>query len=197
MLSTLSGYAGGTSKAPTYRAIGDHSEAVQVVFDPAKISYAQLLEVFWKLHDPRSRPFSNQYRHAIFTLDEEQRRVAEASSRALAQRLGRPVNTAIEAAGFFTPAEDYHQKHYLKGTPALLQLLGERYPDQQQLFRSTEAARLNGYFACNGDPAQLGPGLRGLDLPADLERELFDSLTLTCRSFRGGVCALPPRPGAD
>ena len=193
MISTLSGYAGGTTEAPTYRAIGDHSETVRVIFDPEQISYRELLEVFWQLHDPSARPYLNQYRNAIFTLDEEQHRVAVASSRALAQTLGRPVNTPIEKAGHFTPAEDYHQKHYLKGPKPLLELLRERYPDSQQLFRSTEAARLNGYLGCNAEPEQLGPGLRALDLPVTLERELFDSLTLTCRNYRGVGCVLPPR----
>lgn len=195
MISTLSGYAGGTTDQPTYRAIGDHSETVQVVYDPAQISYEQLLEVFWALHDPGSRPYLNQYRNAIFTTDAEQHRLAVVSREMLAEASGRPVHTAIERAGLFTPAEDEHQKHFLQKAPQeLLDLLRERYPDRPQLFRSTDAARLNGYLGCHGKPGDLGAGLRRLDLPARLEQELFDTLTLTCRSFRGGGCVLPPRP---
>ena len=193
MVSTLSGYAGGTTEAPTYRSIGDHSEAVQVVFDPTQISYDQLLDVFWELHDPSSRPFLNQYRNAIFATEESQERIARDSSQAWAKKTGRPVHTPIEKAGVFTPAEDYHQKHYMKRNSPLMEVLSKRYPDQQQLFRSTDAARLNGYLGCNAEPNQLGEGIRSLDLPATLERDLFDTLTLTCRNFRGGGCALPPR----
>lgn len=194
MLSTLSGYAGGSTANPTYRSIGDHSEAVQVIYDPAQIGYEQLLEVFWELHNPSSRAFSNQYRKAIFTIDSEQHRLAVASSQALAEKSGRTVRTAIEKAGTFTPAEGYHQKYYLQKAPAqILEVLRERYPDKQQLFRSTDAARLNGYLGCNGAPEDLGPGLRSLALPAKLEQDLFDTLTTTCRGFRGGGCALPPR----
>lgn len=194
MISTLSGYAGGASATPSYRNIGDHSETVQVVFDPARIDYLQLLEVFWQLHEPTARPYLTQYRNAIFTLDESQHQAALASRKALATRLGRSVNTAIEAAGTFSPAEDYHQKHYLQGSKPLMDVLRKRYPDLQQLFRSTAAARLNGYLGCNGDPERLGEGLRSLDLPAILERDLFDSLSLTCCNFKGSGCALPPLP---
>lgn len=189
MISTLSGYAGGTSKAPDYQAIGDHSETVQVLYDPALISYAQLLEVFWQLHDPGSRHSLTQYRNAVFYLDQDQKKIAEASRQTLAQKTGRPVNTALEKAGLFTPAEDYHQKHYLRGAKPLLDVLKKRYPDQQQLFLSTDAARLNGYLGCNGDPAALGEDIRKLGLPANLESDLFDGLSLTCRNFKGG-CAL-------
>ena len=191
MISTLSGYAGGSSETPNYRAIGDHSETVQVVFDPTLISYDQLLEVFWQLHDPSSGSYLAQYRNAVFYLDEDQKKGAEESIQALSQKAGRPVNTALEKAGIFTPAEDYHQKHYLKGSKPLLDVLRKRYPDQQQLFLSTDAARLNGYLGCNGDPALLGENIRKLTLPVNLESDLFDGLTLTCRNFKGG-CALPP-----
>jgi len=192
--STLVGYAGGTTAAPTYGSIGDHSETVQVVFDPEVISFAELLEVFWQSHDPTAKPYLTQYRNAVFYLDEEQRRQAEASRRQLGTKLGRSVGTVIEAAGIFTPAEDYHQKYYLQRVAPLMAELRQRYPDRQQLFRSTEAARLNGYLGCNGDPATFGADLRQVDLPAELERDLHDTLTTSCREFKGSGCALPPRP---
>ncbi len=179
---------------PTYGAMGDHSETVQVFFDPAQISYDELLDVFWTLHSPGSRPYLVQYRNAVFYTDEEQRRVAVASKKALAAELGGKRNTAIEKAGIFTPAEDYHQKHSLKRVKPVLDILRKRYPDQQQLFLSTDAARLNGFIGCNGDPAQLGTELRKLKLPVTLEQELFDSLVLTCRSFNVGGCSLPAVP---
>lgn len=163
-----------------------------MVYDPEVISYEQLLEVFWQLHDPASRPYLNQYRNAIFYLDIEQKRVAEFSRRALADHSGRPVHTAIEKAGFFTPAEDYHQKHYLKRQTTIMDILRKRFPDPQQLFRSTDAARLNGFVGCNGEPSTLGRQLRKLDLPTQFELDLFENLTLTCRDFHDSSCALPP-----
>lgn len=194
MTSTLSGYAGGTTSTPTYRAIGDHSEAVQVVFDPQVISYSQLLEVFWESHDPAARPYLNQYRNVVFYLDQEQRRQAELSRNQLAKKLGRPVGTQIAPAGPFTPAEDYHQKYYLQRVEPLMAELEKRYPDLRALFRSTPAARLNGMLGCHGDPATLGADLRRIGLPAELEADFHAAITTSCREFRGTGCALPPRP---
>lgn len=164
-----------------------------IEFDPAQVSYAQLLEVFWESHDPTAKPYLTQYRNAVFYTSEAQRQAAEASRRQLAERTGHPVQTAIEPAGPFTPAEDYHQKYYLQRVAPLMGELQQRYPDRQQLFRATEAARLNGYLGCNGDPASFGKDLRAVGLPAELERDLHDSLTTSCREFRGSGCALPPR----
>jgi len=166
---------------------------VLIEFDPAQVSYGQLLEVFWESHDPTAKPYLTQYRNAVFYTSEAQRRTAEASRRQLAERTGYPVQTAIEAAGIFTPAEDYHQKHYLQRVAALMAELQQSYPDLQQLFRSTEAARLNGYLGCNGDPDSFGKDLRAVGLPEELERDLHDSLTTSCREFKGSGCALPPR----
>lgn len=193
MTSTLVGYAGGSTEKPTYRSIGDHSETVLVEFDPAQVSYAALLEVFWANHDPTAKPYLTQYRNAVFTTSEQQRQTAEDSRRQLAERTGRPVQTAIEAAGSFTQAEDYHQKYYLQRVAPLMAELQQRYPDRQQLYRSAVAARLNGYLGCHGDPATFGADLRKFGLSDELERDLHGSLTTSCREFKGAGCALPPR----
>jgi peptide-methionine (S)-S-oxide reductase len=123
-----SGYTGGHVPDPTYEQISNggtgHAEAVRVWFDPAKISYAQLLDFFWHHIDPtvKDRQFcdvGDQYRSAIFYLDDSQRRTAEASKAALQQSGILPhVYTEITAAGPFYPAEeahqDYHRKHPLR-----------------------------------------------------------------------------------
>jgi peptide-methionine (S)-S-oxide reductase len=120
----ISGYAGGAKKSPTYEEVGGggtgHAESVRVVYDPTKTSYAKLLDIFWHNVDPFSAggqfcDRGSQYRSAIFPLDDNQRRAAEASKRDVEKRLGRPVVTAIEGlgAGFF-PAEEYHQDFYKK-----------------------------------------------------------------------------------
>lgn len=125
VISTTSGYIGGTGKNPTYEQVSSGStgyvEAVEVVFDPAKVSYETLLEAFWKNHDPtvNNRQFCDvgtQYRPAIFYHDDEQRRLAEASKAKVIQSKSFPqsVQTPIEKAGTFWPAESYHQDYYKK-----------------------------------------------------------------------------------
>ena len=123
VVSTTSGYTGGQIENPTYEVVSagktDHTEAVEIVYDPRKVTYAQLLEVFWRNHDPLTADaqfcdIGRQYRPAIFVHDETQRRLAEETRRAVAQRLQRPVVTEIAAAGRFWPAEEYHQDYYKK-----------------------------------------------------------------------------------
>jgi peptide-methionine (S)-S-oxide reductase len=125
VISTTSGYTGGKVANPTYEQVSDggtgHAEAVQVRFDPRKVTYAQLLEIFWRNVDPitPNRQFcdgGSQYRSAIFYHDAEQRRLALASRQAIVEskRFDRPIVTEVVAAGAFYPAEDYHQDYYVK-----------------------------------------------------------------------------------
>jgi peptide-methionine (S)-S-oxide reductase len=127
VLSVTSGYSGGQVKNPTYEQVSaggtGHAEAVQVVFDPSKISYSRLLDVFWRNIDPTvtDRQFcdvGSQYRSAIFYHGEEQRRAALQSKAALekAKPFKGAVVTEITPAGEFYPAEEYHQ-HYYKKNP--------------------------------------------------------------------------------
>jgi peptide-methionine (S)-S-oxide reductase len=125
VISATSGYIGGHTPDPTYQDVctdrSGHAEAVEVEFDPAKISYDQLLDAFWSLHDPttpnRQGPdVGTQYRSAIFYHDAEQEQAAIAS-RERAQKSGRfrrPIVTEIVAAPQFYPAEEYHQRYYEK-----------------------------------------------------------------------------------
>lgn len=148
------GYAGGTTTGPTYHALGDHSEAVEVAYDPTRVTYERLLHEFWAAHDP-TRSASRQYRSAIFVHDEAQREVAERSLRATELRLGDEVATAIEPAGTFTPAEDYHQKWELRHVGAVWREVAAAYPAVDDLVRSTAAARMNAWVAGYGTEADL------------------------------------------
>jgi peptide-methionine (S)-S-oxide reductase len=123
VLAAVSGYIGGARAHPTYEEVSGggtgHAEAVQLRFDPAKVSYAQLLEVYWRSVDPtvKDRQFcdaGSQYRTAIFAHDAEQKRLAEATRAAVEKRLGVKVYTQIADAGPFYPAEEYHQDYYRK-----------------------------------------------------------------------------------
>jgi methionine-S-sulfoxide reductase len=123
--STTSGYMGGVEEGPTYKEVSagktGHAEAVQVRYDPSKVSYEKLLEVFWMQVDPTTpgRQFvdvGRQYRTVIFYHDEEQKRLAE-ESKAKLDKSGRydgPIVTQIVPAGIFWLAEDYHQDYYKK-----------------------------------------------------------------------------------
>jgi peptide-methionine (S)-S-oxide reductase len=125
VISTTSGYIGGSKRNPTYQEVSagttGHTEAVQVVFDPTKVSYEKLLEVFWVNVDPTDAggqfcDRGSQYRTGIFVHDETQRKLAEASKAALAKSkpFGAPIVTEVVAAGEFWPAEAYHQDYYKK-----------------------------------------------------------------------------------
>ncbi len=124
---TAVGYAGGSTPNPTYRetctGMTGHTEAVLVVYDPAKVTYEQLLKVFWESHDPtqymrQGNDVGSQYRSAIYTADAEQQAAALASKAAYeaalkAKGLG-PIVTEIAPAGPFYYAEDYHQQYLAK-----------------------------------------------------------------------------------
>lgn len=125
VIETAVGYTGGAMPNPTYRDVctdeTGHAEAVQVTFDPAKVSYEDLLGVFWKVHDPsqvnRQGPdFGTQYRTAIFFHSPEQEAAAKKSKTALqaSGRFTRPIATEITPASVFYRAEEYHQKYLQK-----------------------------------------------------------------------------------
>ncbi|MEA2559788.1 MAG: peptide-methionine (S)-S-oxide reductase [Acidobacteriota bacterium] len=124
VVSTTSGYTGGTKKNPTYEEVSDggtgHAESVQVVYDPSKVSYAKLLEVYWHNVDPLTAnaqfcDHGNQYRTAIFVHDAEQKRLAEESKAQVQKKfVERKVVTEIVPASTFYPAEGYHQDYYEK-----------------------------------------------------------------------------------
>jgi peptide-methionine (S)-S-oxide reductase len=130
VVSTTSGYIGGRTVKPSYEAVSaggtGHAEAVQVVYDPARVGYEKLLHVFWRNIDPFDArgqfcDKGSQYRSAIFVHDAEQRRLAEDSKRELQARFKEPIVTEIVAATEFYPAEGYHQDYY-QANPARYRL---------------------------------------------------------------------------
>jgi peptide-methionine (S)-S-oxide reductase len=125
VVSVTAGYTGGTKKDPTYEEVSSgttgHAESVEVLYDPSKVSYEELLSVFWHNIDPtvKDRQFCDvgrQYKSAIFYHNGEQRRKAEASKKALeeSKRFNGPIYTEIVPASQFYPAEEYHQGYYKK-----------------------------------------------------------------------------------
>ena len=127
ILSVVSGYAGGHVKNPTYRHVCEgttgHAEVVQVIFDPVKITYKRVLELFWRSHDPTSlnrqgADVGTQYRSTIMWHNEAQKTMAEASMKEAASLFARPIVTKIEKMDIFYPAEDYHQDYFKKNPTA-------------------------------------------------------------------------------
>ncbi len=146
MIRTRVGYTGGTTKNPTYRTIGDHSEAIQIDFDPAVITYDELLAVFWGDHNPCGGQWSTQYKNVLFYHDADQKRRAESSRDRLAKNVTRAITTEIVAAGTFYRAEDYHQKYYLRRSRPLTQSVRALAATETAFVDSTAAARINGYL---------------------------------------------------
>jgi peptide-methionine (S)-S-oxide reductase len=125
VIQTTVGYTGGNKPRPTYEEVctgsTGHAEAVCIIYDPVRVSYEYLLDVFWENHDPttldRQGPdVGNQYRSAIFYHDLQQKAAAEATRKKLQQsgRFDHPIVTEITPAGSFYPAEDYHQRYLEK-----------------------------------------------------------------------------------
>jgi len=119
----VSGYTGGTTQNPTYEQVSTgttgHVEAIQVTYDPTKVTYQQLLDVFWHNVDPTDEygqfcDKGSQYRAGIFYHDGEQQKLAEASKTKVGAMFKQPVATIIKPATAFFPAEDYHQDYYIK-----------------------------------------------------------------------------------
>lgn len=123
VISAVSGYTGGHVKNPTYKEVctgqTGHAEALQIVYDPAKISFDELLEVFWETHDPttlnrQGNDIGPQYRSGIFYLNQEQKEKAEKYKKELDQSgaFDKPIVTEITPFTVFYPAEDYHQQYF-------------------------------------------------------------------------------------
>jgi peptide-methionine (S)-S-oxide reductase len=153
VVRTRVGYCGGDQPNPTYYSIGDHTETLEIDFDPTQISYEQILDLFWKTHNPCASSHSRQYRSAIFYHDEGQKKIALATRDREAERRGSPITTAIEPLKVFYRAEDYHQKYMLRSNRALMRDF--RNLDPKAFADSTAAARVNGYLGGHGWITQL------------------------------------------
>lgn len=133
-------------------------------FDPSRISYEQLLTVFWASHHPGSHPWSRQYMNAVFYHNEAQQRLALASKKQIADKSKGEVYTEVLSAIEFYPAEDYHQKYYLRGVSKLYDEMHCIYPNDRDFNNSTAAARLNGYLGGYGSKTNFQSELDSLGL---------------------------------
>lgn len=176
VIRTQVGYAGGTKKGPTYYSLGDHSETIEVEFDPKRISYEELLDIFWESHDPTARSFSRQYASFIFFHTDEQKKLAQETKEQVETKKRQKIYTEIVPADTFYPAEDYHQKYYLKKYEPLVRELSGLYAGEGDFTLSTAAARINGYLGGNGNLEQLKQQLKELDLSPEVTERIVRAL---------------------
>ena len=164
MIRTRVGYAGGTTENPTYRNIGDHSESIQIDYDPTQISYEELLDEFWSGHSPTAPPYSRQYASYIYYHDETQRQLALETQSQVEIEQQKQTFTEIVPSGTFYWAESYHQKYRLRGNRDLMQEFSAAYPNDEDFVNSTAAARVNGYLGGHGSCEQFGAKVDDLGL---------------------------------
>ncbi|XP_019701190.1 peptide methionine sulfoxide reductase isoform X2 [Harpegnathos saltator] len=146
VIRTCVGYAGGTKDSPIYKDMGDHTEVVDIEYNPELISYSYLLELFWNNHEyGLTTKIKRQYMSLILYHDEEQRSLATESQELKQREVGEIFITEIKKFIKFYPAEDYHQKYRLQQHPWLVQTTGLTTPEA--LRTSPLAAKLNGYIA--------------------------------------------------
>jgi len=160
VVRTKVGYTGGSKANPTYYELGDHTEAIDIEFDPTVTNYNSLLSVFFREHDATER-HKRQYMSAIYCHDQDQR--MEATNALKSQPNSSAIVTDLVDASIFYDAEDYHQKYRLQHYPELLQLLGIK--DGAQLKHSHVCSRLNAFLGGYGTLAEFDSACEKLGMP--------------------------------
>jgi len=174
VVRTRVGYSGGQKEHPTYRSIGDHSETLQIDFDPSRISYQKLLDIFWHEHDPTHRAWSRQYKSAIFYHDETQQKLALETKAIEESRRNKKIQTEILPFGKFYLAEDYHQKYQLRRHRQLMTEFKAMYSRNIDFVNSTATARVNGYAGGHGKPEEITANIGSMGLSAAGQKRLLE-----------------------
>ncbi|CAB4060432.1 msrA [Lepeophtheirus salmonis] len=160
VILTRVGYTGGSSSNPTYHRLSDHTESVEVQFDSEVLPYEEVLNFFWRKHDPFGKK-SNQYMSAIFYHNEEQQKIATQSIEKIEKSKNRKVVTKLLPAKEFYLAEDYHQKFYLSQLPDLMKYFKFT---PSKLATSPLATKLNGHVSGAGTGLQFKEDMKLLNL---------------------------------
>ena len=150
VVRTRVGYTGGTRKNPTYHSLGDHSESIQIDYDPSVITYRDLLRTFWQSHRATHEPWSRQYRSAVFFHDESQKEAAMEVMSEEEVRLQAQIYTALQPVDRFYWAEDYHQKYSLRHFREVYNEFLAMYPKLENFVNSTAVTRANGFVGGSG-----------------------------------------------
>ncbi|TWT27424.1 peptide-methionine (S)-S-oxide reductase [Planomicrobium sp. CPCC 101110] len=162
VIRTRVGFAGGTLTSPTYRNMGDHTETVEIDFDPAILNFEDVLLHFWRNHYPnRDNYKGRQYISLLRYHNGKQEQVANKVKAQMEKELGEAIETDIAPFTGFTLAEERHQKYYLKRYPKALDQLENLYPTPDLLLNSTFAARMNGFVKGYGTREELKHEIAG------------------------------------
>ena len=174
MVRTRVGYAGGAKKDPTYHSLGDHSETIQIDYDPTRISYQELLAVFWSSHSPTMPAWSQQYASFILYHNDEQEELARKSKEREEAKQGRNLYTLIAPYSDFYRAENYHQKYRLRRHSDLLAEFEVIYTSYADFVDSTAVARINGFLGGNGTAETLEAELDDYGLSPEGREKLLE-----------------------
>jgi len=174
VIKTRVGYAGGSKENPTYRDLGDHTESVQIDYNPEEISYEELLEVFWESHNPTVGGFNRQYMNIAFYHNEAQKEAAMESKEELGEEYEDQIRTEIRELENFYIAEDYHQKYKLKLSNLFSEEFERIYPDEKNLTDSTAAAKVNGYLSGYGSLESVRDNIGKLGLSERAQQRLLN-----------------------
>jgi methionine-S-sulfoxide reductase len=180
---TRVGYAGGTLHAPTYHRLGDHTETIEVDYDPERLSYEDLLAVFFSSHTPTRPAHSVQYRSAIFYRTPEERTTAEDMLARMQSTFG-TLYTDIEPFDRFWRAEDYHQKYRLRAHRALASEFHAMLPGETAFVDSTAVTRVNGWLEGCGQREQIDRDLPRTGLSQAAQDEVLSHALPRERVFR-------------
>jgi peptide-methionine (S)-S-oxide reductase len=177
VLRTRVGFSGGTTQSPTYRQMGDHTETVQIDFDPAIISFEEVLKHFWRNHYPNRDEYKGrQYISLLRCHSDAQAEAAQRVKKEMEAELGEDIETEIAPYTQFTLAEERHQKYYLKRYPKALEQLAALYPSPDLLVDSVLAARLNGFVKGFGTREGLSKEILGWHIAAANRKLLADKV---------------------
>lgn len=178
VIRTQVGFAGGTTPDPTYRMMGDHTETVEILFDPARISAEELLRIFWESHDAqKDRAYKERQYISLLVYDnEEQRAAAERIKEEMEVLYGRKIQTEIQPFHAFYPAEGHHQKYNLKRFKQATQTVRELFLTMEDFHDSTIAARLNGFVREYGTMADIKKEIKSWGLSEEDLRKLEEML---------------------
>ena len=173
VLRTRTGYAGGTTPNPTYHNMGDHTETIEVDYDPSIISHADILRHFWHNHKSDLPAYKGrQYISLLSVRDDDQASSAESVKAEVEAATGVSIKTEIVPFTGFTPAETRHQKYLLKRHPGALSQIGFLIGDESELMDSTFAARLNGLVGGHIGRVDLLAEISRWPLPLHARKEL-------------------------
>ncbi len=157
---------------PTYRDLGNHSEAIAIDFDPELITYEDLLDIYWDSHRPTRKAWSNQYASSIFFHSPEQERAANESRDRQAEIWDSKIHTKIRPASRFYRAEDYHQKYRLRNHRGLAGEFARIFASDREFVDATATARVNGFLSGYGRADQIEAELKRLGV-TDEARQRF------------------------